>query len=66
MAITDPWAAYCLDSACGEWGRAVENALSEVEGKTKDQVQKKSDRVIKKWLDIPLEYRAPGPAQISK
>lgn len=60
MAEGDPWAAYCLDRSVGEFGRALENALAEVEGKNKKEIAVKSDRVIRKWLDIPMRYRDPA------
>lgn len=60
LHIQDPFAAYCLDSACGEFGRALENELSNVEGKNKKEIQVKSDRVIRRWLDLPMRYRDPA------
>ncbi len=62
LDVKDPYAAYCLDSAVAEWGRAVESALHEVEGKTKKDVAKKSDRVLRRWLDMPQRYRDPASA----
>lgn len=57
--LDDPFAAFCLDRAVHDFGTAVENALSDVEGKTKKEIQVKSDRVLRKWLDMPLKYRDP-------
>ncbi len=64
--IPDPYAAFCLDRAAADFGSAVEQALSEVKGKTDKEIQFKSDRVLRKWLDLPLEYRSPGPAAIEQ
>ena len=60
LDVSEPYAAYCLDNACGEFGRAVENALQEVEGKNKKEIKVKSERVLRKWLDLPLQYRDPA------
>lgn len=62
LDVQDPYAAYCLDNAVSEFGRAIESELSEVEGKTKKEIQKKSDRVLRKWLDMPQQYRDPASA----
>jgi hypothetical protein len=59
LDIDDPFAAFCLDRAVHDFGSAVESALSDVEGKTKKEIQVKSDRVLRKWLDMPLQYRDP-------
>jgi broad specificity phosphatase PhoE len=56
----DPFAAYCLDIACAEWGKAIENALGDVEGKTKKEVQRKSEQVLRKWLGLPQQFRDPA------
>lgn len=58
--MQDPYAAYCLDNAVAEFGRAVESDLAEVEGKTKKEVAKKSERVLRRWLDMPQQYRDPA------
>lgn len=59
LCIEDPFAAFCLDRAVHDFGSALEAALSDVEGKTKKEIEVKSDRVLRKWLDMPLQYRDP-------
>lgn len=44
----------------GEFGRAVEGALGEVEGKNKKEIQNKSQRVLRKWLGLPAQFRDPA------
>ena len=60
MAVSDPYAAYCLDNAVGEFGRALEAELSRVDGKNQKELDVKADRVLRKWLDMPLQYRRPN------
>jgi hypothetical protein len=55
----DEYAAYCLDNAAADFGRAIESALSEVEGKNKKVIKVKTDRVLRKWLGLPAQYRDP-------
>jgi hypothetical protein len=59
LGVTDKYAAYCLDTAVGEFGRVIENELSGVEGKTKKEIASKSDRLMRKWLDMPQQFRSP-------
>lgn len=42
-----------------EFGTAVDAALHDVEGKTKKEIAAKSERVLRKWLDMPQRYRDP-------
>jgi hypothetical protein len=59
LAIEDRYAAYCLDTAVAEFGRALENELSAVKGKTDKEIAVKSKRIINRWLDLPMQYRDP-------
>ena len=59
LRVVDPFAAYCLDSACGEWGRTIEAELSRIEGKNQKEIDVKSDRVLRKYCGLPLRYRTP-------
>ena len=60
MGITDdPYAAFCLDNAVGEFGRTVEAELNRVEAKTNKELDVKAERVLRKWLDMPQRYRDP-------
>lgn len=49
----------CLDNACAEFGQALEAELSKVQGKNQKEIEVKSERVIRKWLDMPQQYRDP-------
>lgn len=42
-----------FDNAVFTFGTALSNELSGVEGKTKKDIEKKSDRIISKWLNDP-------------
>ena len=66
LGISDPYTAWCFDSACGEFGRALENELSNVEGKNKKEVSVKSERIMRKWLEMPAKYRNPPGATTGK
>lgn len=58
--MSDPYAAYCLDNAVGEFGRALEAELSRVEGKNQKEIDVKADRILRKWLDMPQQWRRPN------
>lgn len=62
LCIEDRYAAYCLDNACREFGQALEAELSNVEGKNKKEIAVKSERVMSKWLELPMRYRDPVKA----
>jgi hypothetical protein len=38
----------------------VESALADVEGKNKKEMQMKSQRVLEKWLGLPMRFRDPA------
>lgn len=59
LCIEDRYAAYCLDVACGEFGRSLENELSAVEGKNRKEMQAKSARIMARWMDQPQQFRSP-------
>lgn len=59
MDVGDPFAAYCLDSAVGTFGRTLENEVAHVEGKGKN-LQVKRDQLMRKWLDMKAQYRDPA------
>jgi len=37
----------------------VEAALHDVDGKNKKEIEHKMERVLRKWLDMPAQYRDP-------
>lgn len=59
LDIRDPYRAYCLDSAVGEFGRSLDAELKDIEGKTKKEVQGKALQLVSRWLKIPMHYRSP-------
>lgn len=62
LDVSEPYAAYCLDNACGEFGRAIENELGKIEGKKQGEIDVKADRLLRKWLDLPAQFRSPPAA----
>jgi hypothetical protein len=59
LDISDPYAAFCLDSAVGLFGRSLESALAAVKGKG-DTLEAKRENLLRKWLDMPQQYRGPA------
>lgn len=59
LGLDDPYAAWCLDAACYDFGSALESEISRVEGKNQKEVDMKVDRLVRRWLDMPLQYRNP-------
>jgi hypothetical protein len=64
LGLASPYEALCLDNAVAEFGRALEAELSKVEGKTAKEIEVKSERVIRNWLDMPQRYRDPVRAGV--
>lgn len=50
LDIRDPWTAYQLDRAVYSFGSALSAELEGVEGKNKNEIERKRLRVITKWL----------------
>jgi hypothetical protein len=48
-----------LDRACYDFGSALESELGKIEGKNQKEIDVKADRLVRKWLDMPLQYRNP-------
>jgi hypothetical protein len=42
--------AFMIDNAVFVFGRALENELHGVDGKNKKEIERKSDRILRKWL----------------
>ena len=59
MGISNKYTAYCLDMAVAEFGNTVDEELKSIEGKTKKEIHVKSERLLRKWLDLPAQYRDP-------
>lgn len=58
-AIQGEFRQFCFDRAVFTFGRALESELNGVKGKNQQAVQQKRDRMLAKWLDQPLKFRAP-------
>jgi hypothetical protein len=56
----DPFAAFCLDRACFNFGAAIEGEIHHIEGKNQKEVDVKVERLLRKWLDLPAQYRDPA------
>lgn len=64
LRVPDPYAAFCLDSAIAEWGRAVESALDRIEGKNAKEINMKRSNELRDWLGLPKQYKNPvGPTR---
>jgi hypothetical protein len=59
LGVTDEYAAYCIDQSVYTFGSALQHALEEVEGKTKEEIKRKRVRIITRWLGGEQQYRNP-------
>jgi hypothetical protein len=59
LGVSDPWTAYCVDNAVARFGSALEAALDAVTGKNDKEINKKRERIMEKWLDIPRRFKSP-------
>lgn len=66
LDLSDSYAAYCLDAACGQFGRALESELNGVGGKTEKARATKRERLLRTWLGLPLKFRNPTAGAIRK
>ena len=66
LGVSDPWTAYCLDNAVAHFGNALTAELDAVEGKNSKEINKKRERLMTKWLDLPQRFRSPGMATKGK
>lgn len=55
-----PYMAFCFDSAVSTFGIALESELDGVEGKNSRDINRKRDRIFRKWLGLPMKFRSPG------
>lgn len=58
-AIQGDFRRYCFDNAVITFGTALEAALDKVSAKTEKAREMKRARVLDRWLDRELKYRAP-------
>jgi hypothetical protein len=55
-----PYQAYCFDNAVSTFGVALDAELDSVEGKNSREITQKRDRILRKWLGLPMKFRNPG------
>jgi hypothetical protein len=63
LGIEHDWVAYCLDSAVAAFGTALQADLDEVEGKTRREVQRKREGVLRRYipeLSKAQKFKDPG------
>lgn len=60
LGVTDVFMAFCLDSAIYSFGTALQNELDGVEGKNKNEIKRKRERILGKWLGLEQKFREPG------
>lgn len=49
-----------------QFGEALHNELESVTGKKADEVKRKKQRVLQKWLGLPQQYKKPPVARAAK
>lgn len=66
VGVEDAYAAWCLDGAVAHFGIQLEAELDGVKprkgSKGKDsteQVNRKRQRILERWLGIPMKFRNP-------
>jgi hypothetical protein len=67
LAIEQEWDAYCLDQAVVEFSSALEAAMEQAGGNSKNPSMKAMwrNQVLARWLDLPAEQRFRAP-QVGK
>lgn len=60
LGVSDVYVAYCIDSAVYAFGSALSAELDSIEGKSKEEIKRKRERLVTKWLDMPMKFRNPG------
>jgi hypothetical protein len=54
-----PYRAFCFDQAVAIFGAALEAELDSIEGKNAKEIARKRDRVMRRWLGLPMRFRNP-------
>lgn len=60
LGVSEPYVAYCLDNSVATFGSALEAELEGVKGKTETEINRKRERLLMKWLDMPLKFKSPA------
>ena len=66
LGITGEARRFMFDNAVFAFGKALSNELSAVEGKNSKDIERKSSRLLDKWLgsDGPKRYRDPANKKV--
>lgn len=48
-----------MDNAVVHFGSSLEAELDSAEGKTSAEINRKRERIMEKWLDIPRRFKSP-------
>lgn len=60
--LEDPWVAYCLDRAVTTFGTAIVAELDAVEGRNKQEIETKRNRIINRYFPSSSGARHQDPA----
>ena len=64
LGIEDPMLRFSINNSVYTFGAALQSELDSVTGKKKEQVAKKRQRIVDKWLGLPMRFRNPiGPTR---
>lgn len=66
LGIDDVYAAYCLDNAVALFGSNLEAELNSVKGKNDREIEKKRERLMTKWLGLPMKFKSPMATRSAK
>lgn len=56
--------AWSINNSVYTFGSALQSELDQVTGKNKAEVAKKRQRLVDKWLGLPMRFRNPiGPTR---
>lgn len=56
--------AWSINNSVYTFGSALQSELDQVTGKKKAEVAKKRQRLVDKWLGLPMRFRNPiGPTR---
>lgn len=58
-AIQGEFRQFCFDRSVFTFGTALEAELNTIKGKNAQAVEQKRNRMLDKWLDKPMKFRAP-------
>lgn len=62
MSLDNPYDAYCFDEAIGSFGNHIDSELMNVTGKTAQEIEAKTERLLGKLLSDKPMSRFADPA----